>query len=711
VSCHTEHRGRTFNIRGGKDLCWNCHEKGLGIRSFSARPMKVYYEQIAVPAGATESKSGKVVDPLRLQLPATEAARRKLQQSVSAEESGLIYGHAIHEKDVKKANYTKGVACFDCHKQIPDVGGISFPTHAECIECHKEVGNRDPKEATASASEQCRKCHLSREGGITRIQRKITYVQFSHNDHTETTCNRCHFIVRDEQAYRPVLRSAVLYPLPMEACYSCHEQRRATTACLDCHREHHSYPDSYPVPQVPKRWLSNLSLGSVILTLLVGVVGAGAYTYFDTRLVRNWLESSDAPPPTEAREASSSPTPAPPAKDGVMPFPTVDAATCISCHGCYDSCPTKVLAGDPVTAKSTVVDPKACKSLEGCRICEEKCPTGAIRVTLAPLQREVERAQIDEHNESNIPGLFLAGEVIGAALIKKAVNQGDQISRYIAERKPRVADAPYDVVIVGAGPAGLGAGLEAQRHGLRYLLLERGTIASTIRDYPRDKAVLAEPVLLPQYGLLKMMDTKKETLIAEWENVIRTSGLRVNEREEVLDVKKTDGLFTVTTGKGTYQGAYVILGIGTRGNPRKIGVPREDLPKVAYHLIDAAEFKGQKVLVVGGGDSAIEAAVALANEEGTVVTLSYRQAKFSRIKSRNADAIAEQEKAGRVAVIFNSNVTKITERSVTLKVGEEERELENDAVFALIGGDPPKTWLQKTGVNIVTVKETVGAQW
>ena len=112
------------------------------------------------------------------------------------------------------------------------------------------------------------------------------------------------------------------------------------------------------------------------------------------------------------------------------------------------------------------------------------------------------------------------------------------------------------------------------------------------------------------------------------------TGLQVNEREEVLDIKQTDGLFTVTTGKGTYQGAYVILGIGARANPRKLGVPGEDLPKVAYHLIDAAEFKGQKVLVVGGGDSAIEVAVALANEEGTVVTLSYRQAKFSRIKSR-----------------------------------------------------------------------------
>ncbi|MEW6300785.1 MAG: NAD(P)-binding domain-containing protein, partial [Thermodesulfobacteriota bacterium] len=396
---------------------------------------------------------------------------------------------------------------------------------------------------------------------------------------------------------------------------------------------------------------------------------------------------------------------------GILPSPVVDASTCISCSSCYDSCPTNVLAGDPVTHKSTVVNPGACKALEGCTICQDGCPTGAIRVTSAPLVRDVERAQIDEHSESNVPGLFLAGEVVGAALIKKAVNQGDQVVRYIADRKPRLADAPYDVIIIGAGPAGLGAGLEAKRKGLRYLILERATVASTIRDYPRDKAVLAEPVLLPQYGLLPMKDAQKESLIEAWEHVIRDNGLRINEREEALDVRKTNGIFTVTTAKGTYEGAYVVLCIGTRGNPRKLGVPGEELPKMYYNLIDAADFRGKKVLVVGGGDSAIEAAVALSKEPGTTVHLSYRRGEFSRVKSRNADAIAEQEKAGKVKVIFNSTVSSITERTVTLKVGEEQTELENDAVFALIGADPPKSWLEKIGINIVTVQEAVGAQW
>ena len=184
--------------------------------------------------------------------------------------------------------------------------------------------------------------------------------------------------------------------------------------------------------------------------------------------------------------------------------------------------------------------------------------------------KEVERPQTDQHNESNLPGVFLVGEVIGAALIKKAVNQGDQTVRYIGNRKPRIAEAQYDVIIVGAGPGGLAAGLEAKRLGLRYLILERESIASTIQNYPRDKAVLAEPVLLSIYGLLPMMDAKKETLVGLWEDIVRKSDLQVNIREEVTEVKKVDNLFTVTTVKGSYQAAYVVLATGTRGNPRKI---------------------------------------------------------------------------------------------------------------------------------------------
>lgn len=733
VSCHTEHRGRTFDIRGSAEACWSCHRGGLQhTRLYHERPMQAYYDTVFLPARSSASPARLPTPPLGVVSSEVERQRQALLQRAAAQETGLTYAHAKHDQDV--LDKYGPMDCTACHAlATPNERGqssqvewlLAFPTHAQCMGCHEHrntVGDADPAIAKTKASPQCLQCHTSQEGGVARIQRSLHYVNFTHQTHTRVAgaCRSCHAVVLHELAYRPVVRTAALYPVPMDACVECHEQTRdrfprATVACLDCHGVHHNYAT---MPQIAGGWLSNLTLGGVMLVLLAMVAGAGAYTYADMQLTRRWLAAvsppSDVTPATEAAAPAAGPATAPPAPVGegsILPFPMVDASTCISCSSCYDSCPTTVLAGDPVTHKSTVVNPSACKALEGCTICQDGCPTGAIRVTSAPLMRDVERAQIDEHSESNIPGLFLAGEVVGAALIKKAVNQGDQVARYIADRKPRRMDVPYDIIIVGAGPAGLGAGLEAKRKGLRYLVLERATVASTIRDYPRDKAVLAEPVLLPQYGLLPMRDAQKESLIEAWEQVIRENGLRINEREEALDIQKTDGVFTVTTTKGTYKGAYVVLCIGTRGNPRKLGVPGEELPKVYYNLIDAADFRGKKVLVVGGGDSAIEAAVALSKEPGTTVHLSYRRGEFSRIKSRNADAIAEQEKAGKVKVIFNSTVSSITERTVTLKVGEEQMELENDAVFALIGADPPKAWLEKIGINIVTVQEAVGAQW
>lgn len=715
VSCHTEHRGRTFAIKGGEAQCWSCHKAGVNVRAYASRPMGVYSTQVFSVAEQLVPQPGRV--PIQgIQPVALSTARESWLKAFTAQATGLKYAHAAHAADVLEKS-KKQEQCLDCHVKLLDREFTPFPTHAQCIDCHKEVGNRDPQVAKASASKDCLLCHTQTDGGITRVKRDIDYVAFQHNDHGQMRCVQCHAVVMGETQYRPVLRSAAAYPMPMDACYSCHKEKKVTIACLDCHRQHHSYPTTSELVQ---GWFSYLPFSGVLLTL-VGLVGAiGAYTYMDMRLARRWLASLEQPPPAPTAGAAPAaeggvavpPPPPPVGESGVLPYPTVDAATCISCSSCYDSCPTNVLAGDHVTHKSTVVNPNACKSLtEGCTICQDGCPTGAIRVTTAPLVKEVERPQIDQHNESNLSGVFLVGEVVGAALIKKAVNQGDQTVRYISNRKPRVAEAQYDIIVVGAGPGGLAAGLEAKRLGLRYLILERESIASTIQNYPRDKAVLAEPVLLAIYGLLPMMDAQKETLVGLWEDIVRKSELQVNIREEVTEVKKVNNLFTVTTVKGSYQAAYVILATGTRGNPRKIGIKGEDHPKVAYNLIDAAEWRGKKVLVVGGGDSAIEAAVALSNEPGTTVTLSYRRGEFSRVKPRNEQAIKEQEKAGKLTILFNSNVTEISDKTVKIKVGDDIRELENDAIFALIGADPPKAWLEKMGVNFVIVKETVGGGW
>ena len=731
VSCHTEHRGRTFAIKGGEAQCWSCHKEGMNVRAYSARPMQVYYDQIYNVAA---QRSGKVLTQT-IEPAALQSTRDSWLKSHEAQETGLRYAHALHEKQVNEDNAKKGVKkkeeCFDCHVKLLNEEFTPFPTHTQCIDCHKEVGNADPQVAKANASKDCLKCHTQQDGGITRVKREIDYVVFWHKDHGQTGggCTSCHASISSETEYRPVLRSAAAYPMPMDACYSCHaDGQKATTACLDCHKQHHNYPEN---TEIAWGWLIGPFNG--LLLSIVGLVGAmGAYIYMDTRISRQWIAKLKVAAPEQAEaapaagqegaehadaghaghggggDAAAIPPPAP-AESGRFPYPTIDADACLPCGTCYDSCPGKVLALSPATHKAAVVTPGACRSLsEGCTICHENCPTGAIRISPTPIVKKSERPDIDPNCESHdVPGIFLGGEVLGNALIKKVVNQGGQIVRYIDTRKPRVPEAQYDIIIVGAGPCGLAAGLEAKQRGLRYLVLERESLANTIQNYPRDKAVLAEPVQMAVYGLLPMKDASKEDLVALWEDIVRKENLQVKTHEEVAAIKKAGNLLTVTTSKGSYQAGYVILALGARGNPRKLGVAGEDTPKVSYNLNDPAEWKGKHVLVVGGGDSAIEAAVAISKQPGATVTLSYRSGAFSRAAARNVESIKEQEKAGRVNVMLNSNVTKVEDRRVSIKMGNETHDLDNEAIFVLIGADPPKAWLEKLGIKFVIVEKTI----
>ncbi|MGE0682393.1 MAG: NAD(P)-binding domain-containing protein [Candidatus Binatia bacterium] len=749
VSCHTEHRGRDFDIAGTQDsvagatgrgvrfafmdyksenatFCWKCHSEGIQTRRFQDRPLEAYYRKVFLAAEAVPSASGRVVNPLKVQPSSPiEKAREAWLRDNNAQESGLRYGHAKHDRDIAKNEQDK-LACTACHLQAPKEarqrpsaalieGDIAFPGHTQCIDCHKQwVVDPDPQVAVKSkASGDCGKCHTRQDGGVTRVRSRIRYVNFSHESHNlkSSACEQCHRIVLTETQYLPVLRSAEAYPVSMNECYKCHveENKRhpqATLTCLGCHGSHHTYASVSPLTA---GWVSKLTFDNVLLMLFVMVVGLSVYTYADARIVREWLAKADAPLVRE-----EVPIAKPPAGGGeVFAFPQINELTCIGCSNCWRNCPAEVLASreEPKSKHghvSSVVNPDRCKAQEGCRICQDGCPTEpvSIRVTPGPVTKKILCAKTDERYESNIPGLFLAGDVTGrGGLIKKAINQGDTVARYIADRKPPIADAQYDVIIVGAGPAGLCAALEAQRKNLRYALFERTTVASTIQDFPRDKPSEGNPLLMSQYGLLYMPDViEQEKLIAMWEKIIREQGLQINEREEVLEVKKQERLFSVTTTKGSYEGAYVIITVGNRGNPRKLGVPGEEFPRVLYNLSQPADFQGKKVLVVGGGNSAVESAIALAKQPGTTVTVSYRQEKFSRISLGNAERIAEQEKAGRVTILFNSSVTAIADRKVTLKVQEKTQELENDNIFALLGAEPPNDWLKKIGIELVTIE-------
>ena len=812
VGCHQEHRGAEFSLtalteaRGEQTArCWSCHNGGLGVRAFAARPLRTFLDDLFSPG---EERNGQPV--YTLQQPGMEKRRQAWLNRHSPQPSGLIFAHAGHEQILQEFEEDP-LACTDCHParyedaQHGVAAQFAFPSHAQCSECH-DVGDDDPQQAQeqvrnealdqAEPSQDCLPCHTQPDGGIQKVARSTDYVFFSHaTDGHSGRCRTCHFLLRAQTTFRPVIRSAEFYPVPMDACMSCHETRReqgferATLACLDCHPTHHQFPSTVAQPG----WGQYVSLNMLLLIGLTFVSGIGAYTYWGDKHAKNHLEAltarataetaqqaagqvqatetdSDEMKATaaqwqtsvdsgvnilnEARQAfaaekyadarakfraaaagfeqarlvterASEPeretAPAladsldePPAvKDNVMPFPVVDTAGCIACHGCYDSCPEKVLIGD-AGGKSTVVKPSACIAQgKGCRICEVSCPVEAIRVTTGPLVREYERAKVTIQNESeDRPGIFLVGEVIGAPLIKTSVNQGDFAVRYIVTNKPRIAAAPYDVIIVGAGPAGLGAGLRAKESGLRYLILERTTIASSIRDYPREKPVLAEPVGLPMYGDLPVKTQDKDSLIKAWEDVIQGAQLAVHERQEVTDVTKTNGLYTVTTAQGEdYAAACVILAIGARSNPRKLGVPGEDLPKVVYKLTDAADYRGKSVLVVGGGDSAVEAAVALAKEEGTTVSLSYRKGGFTRAKQPNVEAIEALQATGRVDLVFMSTVVEVRDDRVVLDVEGVRQEIDNDAVFTLLGAAPPKAWLEKIGLTVEKFAEKKSGLW
>jgi len=262
--CHTEHRGRRFAIRGGASQCWRCHES-----AFQARPIWRYYSKIY--QASNDNSSARY----RLMLPASAEDLLAWKNSTPHQETGLIFAHTAH------ANASQLQECLACHQPLPGtvinaLGAVSaFPSHDECIDCHSEVGDRDPQLARQNPSLRCQKCHTREDGQMTRVQRTLPFMHFSHDNHKTTDCEACHFMVKEEHIYRPVERST-LYALPMEACVSCHQQENVTTSCIDCHRAHHHIL-AQPTTINPKR--NFLSLGRILLAVLVLQIGVGVYLY------------------------------------------------------------------------------------------------------------------------------------------------------------------------------------------------------------------------------------------------------------------------------------------------------------------------------------------------------------------------------------------------------------------------------------------------
>ena len=308
-------------------------------------------------------------------------------------------------------------------------------------------------------------------------------------------------------------------------------------------------------------------------------------------------------------------------------------------------------------------------------------------------------------HETTVPGLFIIGELGGLALIKNAVNQGRDCIDTIRLRLARTpgtleADSPYDVLIVGAGPAGISASLRAIEHNLRYITLERDEVGGTVAKYPRQKLVMTSPVEFPMYGKFKKLQLSKENLLAFWDMILNRADFNVCTGEKVEHITRTEhGVFNVLTSNNSYLTRNVVLALGRAGEPRKLGVKGEELPKVMYRLIEADHYINKRILVVGGGDSAVEAAMGLAHQAGNQVTLCYRGERFSRIKERNAKRVEDCMRSGKVKILFQANPVEFKVGSVILDVNGVRQEIPNDYVWIFAGGTPPNGFLKKIGVG------------
>lgn len=374
---------------------------------------------------------------------------------------------------------------------------------------------------------------------------------------------------------------------------------------------------------------------------------------------------------------------------------------CVGCGACVSACPE--VGALTMRGKLAVVDPDRC---QGHGECTSACPLGAISIGRGTATNRVVVPEVDANFETSVPGLYIVGELGGRALIKNAVNEGrvaaEHIVKMAARRRASGRAGIADVVIVGSGPSGLSAGLVAHKADIDYRMLEQGTLAETVRKYPRHKVLFAEPLTMPLYGDLWVSDASKESLLAVWERVIARTGLRVNAGQRVQEITREDGHFVVRTADATHAARAVILALGRRGTPRRLGVAGEELPNVFYDVAEMADFAGRRVLVVGGGDSAIESALGLANQTGTTVTLSYRGHELARLKDRNRERVASAIHTGRVTALLRSQVREIRPDVVVLDVEGSSRIVPCDDVIVRIGGEPATALLERLGVRMVT---------
>lgn len=376
--------------------------------------------------------------------------------------------------------------------------------------------------------------------------------------------------------------------------------------------------------------------------------------------------------------------------------PFIDPAICIGTAACVKACPESNVLG-VIENRGQLINPAKCI---GHGQCQAACPVDAITLVFGTAKRGVDIPYVSGTFETNLPGIYIAGELGGMGLIRNAITQGKQAAQNIALSLQGVTrGGELDLVIVGAGPAGIAAALQAKKDGLRFALLDQEDLGGTILTYPRRKLVMTQPMDLPLYGKITAREIQKEELLTIFKDVFRKTGLEVQTDQKVDEITGEHGFLMVRTARHEYAARRVLLSIGRRGSPRKLGVPGENSGKVFYRLLDPEKFHDLQILVVGGGDSAVEAAVALAEQPGNTVFLSYRREAIFRIKEGNERRLEKAVRDGRITPVYKSEVARIEASTVHLIQDGSELHLPNDYTFVFAGGELPTEFLKKAGIE------------
>jgi thioredoxin reductase (NADPH) len=401
-------------------------------------------------------------------------------------------------------------------------------------------------------------------------------------------------------------------------------------------------------------------------------------------------------------EARSRATKAAAAEAGLLEpaslHPKIDPLKCLGCGSCVRACPEGDILG-LINGKAELIEPSHCI---GHGACKEACPYDAITLVFGTEKRGVDIPNVSPDFQTNVPGIFIAGELGGMGLIRNAIEQGRQAIDSVRKMDRRRSSGAYDVIIVGAGAAGFSASLAAIQHKLRFLTIEQDSFGGTVAHFPRGKLVMTKPATLPLVGQLKFKEVSKENLLKVWTDIARKTGLKINYGEQVETITRSGPEFQVRTTRASYKTSAILLAVGRRGTPRKLEVEGEDQAKVVYRLIDPEQYQRQHVLVVGGGDSALEAAASIAEQPGTRVTLSHRSEGFSRAKAKNRERVEAAEKSGKLKVWLQSSVKRIGDHDVEIEQQGRQIRIKNDAVIVCVGGILPIAFLKSAGIIVET---------